>query len=226
MRFVFFSNPRTGSESIREALNPYSDIFSRPADPLWDDHRTPDELAVIFENRGLSLASYFKFCFVRNPWERLVSYYQYFKPDKNFKLIWVTGAWENRLSFTGFVESLLTRSYPFLHQRHFALGKNGVAPMDYVGRYETLEDDWRQICAKLNIEAALPWVNRSRRRFPYQIFYNDRTRKIVAEVFAKDVRLADYRFEPLGRTVVFLKRAQKAWVNLKSRIGIKAAAPA
>ena len=79
-KFIFFSNPKTGSESVRLMLDPYSDIHCRrpsectPDFPFYD-HMLPVELRDVFAERGWDFDSYYKFTFVRNPWARLVSVY-------------------------------------------------------------------------------------------------------------------------------------------------------
>lgn len=78
--FIFFSNPKTGSESVRLMLDPYSDILCRrpsectPDFPFYD-HMLPVELREVFRQRGWDFDRYYKFVFVRNPWARLVSVY-------------------------------------------------------------------------------------------------------------------------------------------------------
>jgi len=79
-KFIFFSNPKTGSESVRLMLDPYSDIQcvrlrQRTADFPFYDHILPVELRSIFRERGWDFEGYYKFTFVRNPWARLVSVY-------------------------------------------------------------------------------------------------------------------------------------------------------
>ena len=80
-RFVFFSNPKTGSESVRALLDPYSDICGVP---MWEmtaenpfySHISPREVRELFAERGWPYDDYCSFTFVRNPWARLVSLYQ------------------------------------------------------------------------------------------------------------------------------------------------------
>jgi hypothetical protein len=79
-RFVFFSNPKTGSESVRLMLDEYSDIkcvrlSERTPDFPFYDHMTPLELRAEFDKRGWDFEGYYRFTFVRNPWARLVSVY-------------------------------------------------------------------------------------------------------------------------------------------------------
>lgn len=80
-KFIFFANPKTGSETVREILKPYSDVSSvhykerTPQNPFYS-HITPKEVKQIFQERDLNYDEYFKFTFVRNPWARLVSLYE------------------------------------------------------------------------------------------------------------------------------------------------------
>lgn len=77
-RFIFFSNPKTGSESVRELLAPYADVEGIPMWEASDEHPyyshiRPVEVREIFRERGHAFGDYFRFTFVRNPWSRLVS---------------------------------------------------------------------------------------------------------------------------------------------------------
>ena len=71
LKFIFFSIPRTASESIRSALDPYSDIKSEPKG-LYHNHITALALRNHFNEMGWVWDDYFKFAFVRNPWDRFV----------------------------------------------------------------------------------------------------------------------------------------------------------
>jgi len=80
-KFIFFANPKTGSESVREILTPYSDVLSgdyknRTDNEPFYSHITPSEVKKIFKEQELVYDDYFKFTFVRNPWARLVSLYE------------------------------------------------------------------------------------------------------------------------------------------------------
>jgi hypothetical protein len=80
-KFIFFSNPKTGSESVRKILEPYSEekvtaFRKRTSASLLYSHITPHEVQQIFREKGINYDDYFKFVFVRNPWARLVSLYE------------------------------------------------------------------------------------------------------------------------------------------------------
>ncbi len=144
---------------------------------------------------------YFKFAFVRNPWDRLVSAYEYLKkggrtaPDR---------AWSNRVlsqyaSFDDFVRNWLSEqnSYSHFHfvpqWEYLTLGKRiGV---DYLGYYETLHTDFARIRDRLQIEAALSHDNMTGNRGDYRNYYDDETQAIVRTVYRKDIELFGYDFE-------------------------------
>lgn len=79
-KFIYFSNPKTGSESVRTLLDPFSDIAGVPmwemtADTPFYTHISPREVRDLFHELGWTYHDYYSFTFVRNPWARLVSLY-------------------------------------------------------------------------------------------------------------------------------------------------------
>jgi hypothetical protein len=79
-KFIFFSNPRTGSESVRLFLDPITDVFSVEIPKITEKHPyyhhiRPIEVHNHFNKIGLNFLEYYRFTFVRNPWKRLVSTY-------------------------------------------------------------------------------------------------------------------------------------------------------
>lgn len=80
-RFIFFSFPKTGSESVRDLLKPYSEenvtIFPKRSrrNPFYS-HISPIETRKLFLKKNWDFNSYRKFVFVRNPWDRLLSLFK------------------------------------------------------------------------------------------------------------------------------------------------------
>jgi hypothetical protein len=80
-KFIFFANPKTGSDSVRAFLDPFSDIKSvtyreiTTENPFYS-HIRPVEVKAILSKWGWSYDEYFRFTFVRNPWSKLVSLYE------------------------------------------------------------------------------------------------------------------------------------------------------
>ncbi|WP_411893953.1 sulfotransferase family 2 domain-containing protein [Winogradskyella sp. A2] len=80
-KFIFFSNPKTGSESLREMLTPYSDVLDVPFREVTEQtpfysHISPLEVKEKFGEMGYNFDAYFKIVCVRNPFNRLVSLYE------------------------------------------------------------------------------------------------------------------------------------------------------
>ena len=153
------------------------------------------------ENKWMTAAQfneYFKFAFVRNPWDRLASFYRYRGYD-----------W--RCSFSRFVQHHLPRQIEkdlFLcPQVEFVNDKNGKLLVDFIGRFETLEADFATACRRIGIsDALLPHVNTSRksglglkrwlkrRVMPYRDMYDSRSRKLVAKTYKADIEAFEYDF--------------------------------
>lgn len=80
-KFIFFSNPKTGSESIREMLSPYAEVSDvkyndRNENNPFYSHITPLETKLIFDKQGVNFDEYFKIVCTRNPFDKLVSLYE------------------------------------------------------------------------------------------------------------------------------------------------------
>ena len=78
-KFIFFAPPKTASSSVRKSLNPFSDIRSCGVDEEDEFyyHVKPTKLKIYFKNQNWNWKNYYKFAFVRNPWSRLVSKWNY-----------------------------------------------------------------------------------------------------------------------------------------------------
>jgi hypothetical protein len=58
-----------------------------------------------------------------------------------------------------------------------------------------LQADFAAVCDKLDImELQLPQMNKTKRKH-YTKYYNDKTRKMVAEKFAQDIEYFGYQFD-------------------------------
>jgi hypothetical protein len=67
--------------------------------------------------------------------------------------------------------------------------------VDYIGRFETLGDDFREVCTRIGIpHKELPKINTNKYQHYSQYFNND-TRKIIEQRFQKDIEIFDHYFE-------------------------------
>jgi hypothetical protein len=157
---------------------------------------------------------YYKFAFVRNPWDRAVSCFSGHAAKNKDS--------ENNNSFEKWI-----LSHEFLEKKAFSvkllkpqvnyiLDEKGQCLVDFIGRYENIEKDWKKICAKTGIKAALPHINKSGHRH-YSLYYNRRTRQIVADAFKKDIEMFGYRFEDRRIRYIFKRVLNRVRVRGKIR---------
>jgi hypothetical protein len=194
-RCIFVHLPKVAGVSIAKSL------FGG----LGGSHSHIGLYQVVFSRHEFD--SYFKFTFVRNPWDRLLSAYAFlrsggmhesdrrwsrahlaqFPTFKDFVLGWVNE--ENVLSYIHFVPQYRFVCAPFSRR----------LLVDFVGRYEYLERDFAHVQSRLGIDGvALAHHNKGpgpEKRGDFRDHYNATTRRIVERVYRTDLELFGYSFD-------------------------------
>jgi hypothetical protein len=135
--------------------------------------------------------SLFKFAFVRNPWDRLVSRYAYLMNNEKHR----HHEFVRRLNgFEDYVTWETGRGKFFQHT--YVTGSDGQLIVDFVGHYERLREDFAKVCARLGVNADLPRANASSHR-DYRTYYTPATREFVGKYFQRDIELFGYNFDGL-----------------------------
>lgn len=223
-RFVFFSNPKTGSESVRSLLDPYCDV---PIVPFWElndatpfyPHMRPVEAREVFSRLGWDFDRYFKFTFVRNPWARLVSLYTMIYGSPSTGIRGRLGAARRRLvrghpgpaGFRQWVRAIATsgrggggpadqrwRMYGTYSLRSYASDPEGRELVDRVLRLEDIADALPGTLRDIGLptdKLSIPRVNQ-RNRPDSSTYYDRRTMEYVARLYAEDIARFGYRFSP------------------------------
>ena len=134
-------------------------------------------------------AECFKFTFVRNPWDRLVSAFFYLKnKDMRSNQQWAEKNLSQFQDFNSFVTQWLTPeniwSYVFFRPQYQFICLEGKQPaVDFIGFYENLHPDFDVICDRIKSPARLQEKNcNALRDRDFREYYTDETRDIVAKL--------------------------------------------
>ena len=134
--------------------------------------------------------SFFKFSFVRNPYDRMVSWYEHL--IRNKFLI------NKKVSFKDFLKDY--DSYYREDKRNVSFKENQydfilADEMQFIGRFENLENDWKKLLKILNFKYyPLKWINKNENKKNYHKYYDNWSRNYVSSIFQKDIEYFNYKF--------------------------------
>lgn len=164
-----------------------------PRGRLWKHSTLADIDGVL---SPVELAGMFIFTLVRNPWDRLVSYYHWLG-QQGFDHPAVARA--KALDFSGFLAhpgtqlSLQDNSYG-----SYLRDVDGVERAGLFIRLEHLEADLVPLAAHLGFIPELPRVNESDRKRDWRGYYSDADAALVGRICAEDIARFGYGFDPAG----------------------------
>lgn len=201
-QFVFAAIPKTGTHAIRRALRPHlgpqdeeqvglfveKQLSFAPLAAIGHGHLSLQQIRPFLGEEAF--ARYFKFAFVRNPFERFVSYCAFMTREDGAFL----ARPRETMRFFLFKERPL--SHPlFMPQHVFVADATGALLADAVGRVERMQASFDEICARIGVPSApLEKVNDSVHG-DYRDYYDRDLIDGVAALYARDLELFGYQFE-------------------------------
>jgi hypothetical protein len=218
-KLVFVHIQKTGGDTvsrlIRESI---PDIFCFKA-----KHEFAVKAAAELERWN----EYFKFAFVRNPWDRLVSWYSMIRDAEtirwhqimtnqrrrsHFRQTRENKLWryvlENSSTFEEFIINCTDEIevdegvyYSFAYnQLDYIADSNDDLLVDFIGRFESFGSDLYKVYDRLGLElGSIPHENRSVRGH-YSTFYTPETETIVRKRFQRDIEYFGYEFENVSNS--------------------------
>ncbi|MCV3488049.1 sulfotransferase family protein, partial [Campylobacter lari] len=148
--------------------------------------------------------SYFSFGFVRNPYDRVVSAYHYLK-DGGGTLGDKKWAAENIYKYSSFEEFVLKLENAeiqnkilnwihFVPQYKYLCDNEKNILVNFIGKFEKLEEDFKKILDILNRKDNLVHVNKSK-HCNYKNYYNIKTYEVIRKIYKNDFEIFDYDLE-------------------------------
>ncbi len=204
-QFIFIHIFRVAGNSMRQVLSAF------PSEELLGVHSDARDTKGCMINRGQEALwnQSFKFTFIRNPFDWMVSTYMYHHRTRGYTEGQKKAYFDcvEHMNFHEFVkwytenamkERVAIGGNKCITLNEFVYDADGNCLLDFVGRYENMYHDWMHVCSKLSIfsNTPLPIINAGAQRAgqDYHSFYNHESHEIVSRVFAKDLELFKYQF--------------------------------
>ena len=209
--FLFVHIAKTGGTSVRSALQPL-----RWRDPWYYaqfvcsrlSHLSGHRIGSKFPRHSRIIAAQemlpeeffrglFKFSIVRNPWDLQVSSYHHIRRERPSLI-------EHIKDFDQFVRWKLDPERPYQYhldtsiqsQMDYLVDLHGRLLVDFIGRYESLEQDFGQICHNIGLSGIkLPHKRQAKERKDFRSYYSDSLAELVGDYFRRDIEGLGYRFE-------------------------------
>ena len=199
-KYVFVAVPKTGTHAVRQALRPHMGagdmeqvgLFVKRQFPIADlakvghGHISLEQLRKFMD--PAKFAEYFKFAFVRNPFDRFISYCSFITRERGaFKT-------DPQKVMRRVLANPPSEHVLFWPQNTFLVDGEGKLLTDYIGRVETMQQSFEFIASKIGVPVVqLDKVNATERS-AYRDYYDQELIDGVAKLYADDLRLFEYDF--------------------------------
>lgn len=204
LNFTFVHIPKSAGTSITRALGIVAE----------QEHKTAMEL------RGRIGADRwekkFVFAFVRNPWDRAVSSFHFaVTRNKPSRFVGLTFSEWLQIAYVDRHPLYFDLPHPFLPQFDWISDSRDNVLVDFVGRFENLQQDFDVVCERIGRPVVvLPHSNPTKHE-DYRHYYKDKDVDVIAHWYKKDIEHFGYTFDRPTSIPLLFERTRSAKAALK-----------
>tara|TARA_B110000503_G_C7037612_1_gene366820 strand:+ start:32 stop:709 length:678 start_codon:yes stop_codon:yes gene_type:complete len=179
----FFKNKNVAYNFYFSTINIPDKNFYQIGLKLFNSHSSVSKIQSILEPEIFN--SYYKFAVIRNPFDRFVSRFLYYKKiDKRMK----------HFEFKDFLEWDIKADRIVNKQHQFLLNLNNEIGVNKIIKFENLQDDFKSLSNLIGIKKNnLKHLNFTENT-NYKKFYDEYTKEKVLRYSQKDLSYFDYTF--------------------------------
>ena len=186
---IFVHIPRTAGTSVEQAIRP---------DWSWESfkeekHILASTAKTIYKEYW---DDYFKFSFIRNPWDRMVSmskYSYFYGCEINNGKLDVSDYKKKfpQIEIDSRSKSVADKYSPISNAVYLNILNE---ELDFIGRFEKLQEDYNKVCSTIGCTNKLGHKEQGEEKANYTKFYTEDVKKVVGEVYKKDIEYFGYEF--------------------------------
>ena len=192
LQAFFVHIPRTGGTSVEQVLRTVTRKH-----PIFG-HTTAAEFQMMFPEQW---KKFYSFAFVRNPWDRLASAFFYVQRSHRNSFFVKNFILPHHNDLSSFVIRVLkdnpTAAFMMEHFRPqftYVCNPDRSTVVDFVGRFESINEDWKIIAGKIGLDELLPHSNHSSHDH-YSNHYTSEAAEVIAQVYYEDIKIFGYHYE-------------------------------
>ncbi|NND62537.1 MAG: sulfotransferase family 2 domain-containing protein [Flavobacteriaceae bacterium] len=215
-KFIFIHNFKTGGTSIEKKLGHFISL-----EKDVQDHRTLREIEALTNRRNhlrtslyalkvgklgrtgaylkkalspeltkQEFDSFYKFTFVRNTWSRMYSWYANVMRDEHMKAQYKIE--DPNYSYLQFLTEKI--DHTTFSQLYFIQNNKGIVAMDFIGRFERLQEDFNFVAERLGIaDPELPKLL-VRNYGHYTENYTEETKDLIYKLYREEIDYFMYEY--------------------------------